>query len=162
MQSTRRGGGAEALARQVSDSYGPAFQRHALLAALFAVVWTVVPSLVEAQTTAGAPDAAARDALQAARTAYGNGDLRSALEILRRLRAGPADPSSIVDSYALSARYTLSLGDEYTARYFLRRLLDTAPGSAEAFQTSILLARHCYDTRSWSASLEYYLDAVSG
>ena len=160
MQSMIRGGGAEDLARQVSDSHGPALPRHALVAAVCAVVWTILPPLIVAQSRAGAPDDATRDALQAARTAHDRGDAPAALEILRHLRAGSADPPSVIDSYALSAEYTLALGDEYTARYFLQRLLDVAPVSEQAFTTSVLLARHCYDARSWSASLEYYLDAA--
>jgi hypothetical protein len=44
----------------------------------------------------------------------------------------------------------------------VRRLLDTAPGSPQAFRSSILLAGHCYENRSWIASLEYYLDAANG
>jgi hypothetical protein len=119
---------------------------------------TALPAHAQAP---GGPAAGGHTALEQARKAWRAGDPRSALEILRRIRGASAEPDVTLDCYALSAEYTLALGDEYTARYFLQRLLAIAPGSPQAFQSCMLLARHGYEKRAWIASLEYYLDAAS-
>jgi hypothetical protein len=165
-----RGGGAEALALRASDSSrlslarcnNPAVPRRAVGVCVSLLLSVLVPLWAESQVAAGRPADSGRAALEAARAAWNRGEPKAALDILRRLRAESADSISVLESYRLSAEYTLARGDEYTARYFLQRLLDSAPGSPQAFMSCVLLARHSYDARSWSASLEYYLDAVDG
>jgi hypothetical protein len=158
------------LALRASDSSvllslrpGSSSGRRRLLPALLCIaIWALTALPAHAQTPAGSFPGSGPATLEQARDAWQGGDQRSALEILRRLRAASADPAVILDSYGLSAEYALAQGDEYTARYFLQRLLAIAPGSRQAFKSCMLLARHGYDARSWIASLEYYLDAVSG
>lgn len=99
-------------------------------------------------------------ALASARAAYETGDASLALDALRRLRAGFPDSPVVTDSFSLGIEIALSAGDEYLARYFLQKLLAAAPGSAASFRSSMLLAQHCYGTRSFLAALEYYGDAV--
>ncbi len=121
----------------------------------------LLPSLATADPSSAPPDDSAR-LLADAGSAFSRGDANAALETLRKLRALHPGSPLVPASWEMSARYALALGDEYRARYFVQSLRAAAPGSPEAFRASVLLARHCYDTRSWLAALEYYRSAVDG
>ena len=100
--------------------------------------------------------------IDAAKKAFARGDIQTALEGLRRLRSSAPDQPVLMESLALSVRYSLAAGDAYTAAYFLRLLQEAGPGSAEAFEAGLTVAGWYYDRRSWSAALEYFNRAIDG
>jgi hypothetical protein len=117
--------------------------------------------ILPARAVSAAPrDAAA--ALAAVKNTFARGDLAAALEGLRQLRADFPDEPVVVDSYSLGVSWALLAGDEYRARFFFQKLVDTAPASPLTFSAGLALARHYHDARAWSGELEYYAKAISG
>ncbi|MGA2612640.1 MAG: two-component regulator propeller domain-containing protein [Spirochaetia bacterium] len=110
--------------------------------------------LAFAQTALSASLQAARDALQ-------RGDSQAALSILRAVRAGNPEQSRVDESFALSVQAALAAGDQYLARYFAQKLVASSPGSPATFQSCLQVASRAYDSRSYSAALEFYCDAVA-
>src|SRR5208337_1855577 len=93
--------------------------------------------------------------LQAARDALQRGDSQAALSILRAVRAGNPEQSRIDESFALSVQAALAAGDQYLARYFAQKLVAGSPGSPATFQSCLQVASRAYDSRSYSAALEF-------
>ena len=106
-----------------------------------------------------ARDAAA--ALASAKDSYARGDLPAALDRLRQLRSDFPEAAVVLDSYSLGVSWTLQAGDEYRARFYLQRLIDLAPTSPLTFAAGMILARHYYDGRVWTAALQYYDRAIA-
>jgi tetratricopeptide (TPR) repeat protein len=127
---------------------------------LLVFLFTATVAFANPGAATGPADDGARAALSAARSLLARGDPGASLAALRKLRSDFPDSPTILDSFALGAEASLAKGDEYLARYYVAKLLDTAPGSPAAFTTSLLVARHYYAERSWLAALEYYRHAV--
>lgn len=128
-----------------------------------AIAGTVCALLVAGAVTATAAPAPKKDArslLNAARIALSSGDARGALESLRQLRAGFPESPLVLDADGLSVECELADRDVYRARYFLQKLIDSAPGSRQAFSATLAVARYYAGAREWLASLEYYAKAV--
>jgi hypothetical protein len=102
----------------------------------------------------------AQSLLNAARLSLSGGDPIRALDLLRQLRSGFPGSALLSDADGLSVQCALAGGDIYRARYFLQRLLDAAPGSRPAYSATLAVARYYYDSRTWRASLEYYVKAA--
>jgi tetratricopeptide (TPR) repeat protein len=117
---------------------------------------------------AGAVAAAAAPAVQQseqsllnmARVRLSGGDAPGALEALRQLRARFPDSPLVGDADGLSVECELAAQDVYKARYFLQKLLDSAPGSRPAFSATLAVARSYAAAHTWLVSLEYYAKAV--
>jgi hypothetical protein len=99
-------------------------------------------------------------ALSTAQAALRAGDAPAALEASRRLRAEYPSSPLVVDSWLVSVSAAVALGDDFRARYFLKRLRDTSLRSTAAFSAALLVADRCYATRSWLAAMEYYGQAA--
>lgn len=146
-----------ASARRAADPRGALRQAAPCILAVLALVW--LPAARAGAQAAGARDGAAQG-LSDARAEFTRGDPAGALEALRTLRSKyPASPL-VPDSLALSVQISLSMGDDYRARYFCQSLLDTYPGSSAAFATGLMVASWFYDRRSWSEALHYYATSV--
>jgi hypothetical protein len=142
------------LARQGSDV------RHSGRTARFiliAILSLLVPAAMHAQ---GSAVPIPSGMLHSAQEALGRGDTKSALEILRRLRADfPASPEA-VDALALSVQAAIGSGDLYKARYFHQTLAASNPSSRQAIFSGLLLAGYFYAHRDWPLALSYYAAAA--
>lgn len=123
----------------------------ALLCAAASGAQAVAPAAMKAQ-----------EALSRARATLTRGDARSAMEILRKLRADFPGTDVEREALGLSVQAALATGDAYKARYFYQTLSASAPSSRPAFASSILLADYYYRQRDWLLSLSLYTDAVEG
>jgi len=108
------------------------------------------------------PCFAQQSSIDAAKKAFSRGDTQAALEALQRLRSGAPDQPVLIESLALSVRYSLATGDAYKASYFLQLLQEAGPGSAAAFEAGLAVGGYYYDRRSWRAALEYFGRAIDG
>jgi len=113
-------------------------------------------------TAAAAPaiQQSAQSLLNAARIKLSSGDAPGALESLRELRTRFPESPLAIDADGLSVECELAAQDVYKARYFLQKLIDSAPGSRPAFSATLAVARYYAGTRAWLASLEYFGKAV--
>jgi len=102
----------------------------------------------------------AQSLLNAARVRLSGGDSPGALDTLRQLRSRFPESPLLIDADGLSVQCSLASRDVYKARYFLQKLLDTAPGSRPAYSAALAVAGYYYDSRTWLAALEYYAKAV--
>jgi hypothetical protein len=98
--------------------------------------------------------------LNAARVKLSGGDAPGAQDLLRQLRTRFPGSSLAADADSLSVECELAMQDIYKARYFLQKLIDSAPGSRPAFSATLAVARYYSGTRAWLAALEYYAKAV--
>lgn len=108
------------------------------------------------------PCLAQQSSIDAAKKAFSRGDTQAALETLRRLRSGAPDQPVLIESLALSVRYSLAAGDPYRAAYFLQLLQEAGPASAAAFEAGLAVAGYYYDRRLWRAAVEYFARAIEG
>jgi ligand-binding sensor domain-containing protein len=119
--------------------------------------------LVMGAITSGAQPAVRQGAeslLSAARVKLSGADPSGALDLLRQLRARFPESPLVVDADGLSVECELAVQDVYKARYFQQKLIDSAPGSHQAFSATLAVARYYSSTRTWLAALEYYAKAV--
>jgi hypothetical protein len=135
-------------------------QRHPRAAALALVI---LIGLLPASAPGAAQDPAREAAaLSAARDLLAAGGPAAAIEALRRFRVDYPDSTLVPESLRLSVQAALAAGDEYRSRYFLDKLLESAPGSSAAFLACVSMAERCEGKRQWLAALEYYGRAADG
>ena len=133
--------------------------RYARVALIAAWIVVLVTANLVAQSASSAPKSADSE-LASAQTAFAGGDYAGALDLLRQVRSDYPSSPLVADAWALSVQCSFAVKDDYRARFFLQKLIDTAPTTSISFSTTILVARHYYDTRAWLLSLEYYQQAI--